>query len=146
LAAHPFVGRHRLLGTEMPVGPRGAVGAAFDHGQIEGSEALTDLLEPREQAGVAGKVDAMPRTQDRVARPQGAHLVEDLTSGGMTSGRRNQAELADLDLFPPIELANLLRRDAPVLEMRRDPERDDEGRVPRGDRLKGRRVEMVVVV
>ena len=145
-AAHVDVRLDDLLRSHVDERPRRPVRADAHQRHVEGPVPQPDLLVAVEVAGVAAVEDLVPAARDDPRAPERRVAIGEPASREVPRGRRRQCHARDLRLLVPVELLNLRRRDAPLLQVRADAERDEEARAALGERLDRLHVEVIVVV
>ena len=101
---------------------------------------------PGEVPGVAAVEDAMPRTRDDPGAPERRVAVREAAPREVPGRRRRDRQIADGGLLLPVELPDLRRRHAPLLQVRADAQRHEQERAAARERLHRLHVEVVVVV
>ncbi len=140
------MGAQALVGAHVDVGPEVAVGPDLDHRGVERAVGGADVLEALEVAGVAAVVDPVLLTGDGPGRPEGVLGVAQTAAAEVAGRGGGEGEAADSGGLVPVQLAQPVRGDAPVLQVGADAERHGEHGVRAGQRLDRGQVEMVVVV
>ncbi|MNN33244.1 hypothetical protein D3C81_1469960 [compost metagenome] len=97
----------------MHIGPGDVVGPGLDQRQVERPEALANLLEPIEVAGIATEEYPHILVDDHPRRPQGPVAVQQPTPGKVLSRGGDKTYALDLAFLPPVQLPHLRRCYAP---------------------------------
>ena len=119
------------------------VGADRQGGDVDGAEAIADLTEAGEVAGVSGVVEPGRRSLDDEAGPQALVLIGQRATGEVLRRNAMDAHRAHGHLVPPVELDGLASRLADQLA---ETQGSDEARAPADQGADRVEVGVIVVV
>ncbi len=140
------MGAQALLRCHVDVRPEVRVRADLDHRRVERAVVGADVAEALEVAGVAAVVDPVLLAGDHPGGPEGVLGVAQRPAAEVAGRGGGQGEAADPRRVVPVQFAQAVLGDAPVLQVRADAEGHGEQGVRAGQLLDRGQVQVVVVV
>src|SRR5258706_14655882 len=107
----------RVLGAEVDVAPRGVECTDFEHDQVEGAEPILDVGVFGRETGVAAEENGASLAPQDERRPERQVASSERATRKVLRRRRRDRKTAarQLGAFPPVELRDARRRNAPRL-------------------------------
>src|SRR5262245_39954589 len=137
-----------VKGPHVDVTPRGVIRTDFERDRVEGTETSRDLRILPSESGVGTEEEGVSCSPQMERRPQRRVAILETSAREMLRRRGGDRHALHVGTFPPVELRDAFRREAPSLEPLTDPERGDDGRrrLRLGECEDRGPIEMIVVV